>query len=95
MVPAMLQNQPNQCPCCDYYALEQRAARETCPVCYWEDDGQDLGQLDTVSVANHITLRQGRLNFQRIGACDDAALSLVAAVSDRAGLRREQRATYN
>ena len=90
----MLQDQPNQCPCCDYYALAQRGARDTCPVCYWEDDGQGLGQLDLVSPANHISLRQGRLNFQSIGACDDAALSLVADANERAGLRREQRATY-
>jgi len=82
-----------QCPCCDFYTLHDRASFEICPVCYWEDDGQDFDRLDQVSGPNHITLRQGRENFERIGACDDAARALVLAPGERAGLRRERRAT--
>ena len=84
-----------QCPCCDYYTLAERSAHEICQVCYWEDDGQDLGELDEVSGPNHITLRQGRENFANIGASDQAAVSLVVPASECAGLRRELRATYN
>lgn len=84
-----------QCPCCDYYALSERGGFEICPVCYWEDDGQDLDALDVVSGANHITLRQARANFAAFGASDQAALSLVASERERAGLRREARATYH
>ncbi len=84
-----------QCPCCDYYALSERASRDICPVCYWEDDGQDLGDLDVVSGANHITLREARHNFASFGACDQAAVSLAAPEGARAGLRREVRATYH
>ena len=91
----MLRDKMSQCPCCDYYSLDERGAYEICPVCYWEDDGQDLDQLDVVSGPNHITLRQARHNFALIGACDDAALALVADAQERAGLRREQRATYH
>ena len=91
----MLQDHPWQCPCCDYYSLSERGSYETCPVCYWEDDGQDLDKLDVVSKPNHITLREARVNFGTVGACDHAALSLVASPSERSGLRREQRATYN
>lgn len=83
-----------QCPCCDYYTLDRRGAFDVCPICYWEDDGQDLDQLDVVSGPNHITLREGRANFERIGACDQAAVGLVATPSERDGVRREQRATY-
>ena len=54
-----------------------------------------MDQLEVVSGANHITLREGRENFERIGACDQAAVSLVAPASERAGLRRELRATFN
>jgi len=85
----------HQCPCCDYYTLGDRAAYEICPVCYWEDDGQDLDQLEVVSGANHITLREARTNYAAIGACDQAALSLVASAGDVAGLRREVRATFH
>nr|WTB36094.1 CPCC family cysteine-rich protein [Streptomyces sp. NBC_00830] len=28
-------------PCCRYVTLEQRGMYEICPVCFWEDDGQD------------------------------------------------------
>ena len=91
----MLLDQPFQCPCCDYYSLRERGAHEICPVCYWEDDGQDMDRLDEMSGPNHITLRRGRLNFERIGAADPSAEALVASADERAGLRREQRATFN
>jgi Cysteine-rich CPCC len=84
----------HQCPCCDYYTLQRRAAHDICPVCYWEDDGQDLGELDRVSSPNHLSLRQARQNFASYGASDQAAVSLVAPEMEREGLRRELRATY-
>ncbi len=84
----------SQCACCDYYTLTERGGFAVCPVCYWEDDGQDLDQLDVNSGPNHITLRTARENFERIGACDEAAVSLVASAEEREGVRREQRATY-
>ncbi|QDV08805.1 hypothetical protein Poly30_43600 [Planctomycetes bacterium Poly30] len=89
-----LQEGSAQCPCCDYYSLQERGGFEICPVCYWEDDGQDLDALDEVSGPNHITLRTARQNFERQGAADAAAVSLVASPEARYGLRREQRATY-
>ena len=83
-----------QCPCYDYYTLRHRGSHEVCPVCYWEDDGTGLEALDEVSSLNHITLRSARRNFEHLGASDQAAVSLVATQEERAGLRREQRATY-
>ena len=84
-----------QCPCCDYYSLQSRGSYEICAICYWEDDGQDLDRLDAVSTPNHITLREARRNFERYGACDQAAVALVAAAGAREGIRREVRATYH
>ncbi len=81
----------HQCPCCDYFSLHRRGSYDVCPVCYWEDDGLGLGDMDVVSAPNHITLRQARESFRRCGAADLAAVSLVAAVSELAGLRREVR----
>ena len=85
----------HQCPCCDYYTLNERRSYEICAICYWEDDGQDLDALDVVSGPNHITLRQARHNFEKVGASDQAAVGLVIATSERAGVRRERRASYN
>jgi len=81
-----------QCPCCDYYTLPSHARHETCPVCWWEDDGSNLGEIDAVSSANHISLRRARKNFAQFGAADQAAVSLVAPAAARVGLRRELRA---
>ena len=89
--PNMLEEQPFPCPCCDFFTLPARHSYLICPVCYWEDDGQDLDRLDDVSVPNHMTLRAARRNFKSFGACEQAALSLVAPLEDRDGLRRESR----
>lgn len=60
-----------QCPCCDYISLAERGHYLICPVCFWEDDGQDLDELDLVSGPNHgVTLREGRDNFKEFGACE-------------------------
>ena len=80
-----------QCPCCDYFTLHGRGSFDCCPICYWEDDGTDLDRMDEVSTAHHITLRQARRNFEKLGACDQAAVALVVSESDRQGVRRERR----
>src|SRR5687767_10862719 len=63
-----------QCPCCDYFTLDERGGYDICPVCFWEDDGQDIDRPDEHSGPNHMTLREGRDNFRRLGACDPAML---------------------
>jgi len=88
----MLKERRCQCPCCDYYVLESRGAYQVCPACCWEDDGSDLDDPDKVSSANYISLRQARKNFEKMGAADEAAVSLVAPASELRGLRREIRA---
>lgn len=30
-----------RCPCCCCLTLHERGGYESCPVCFWEDDGQD------------------------------------------------------
>lgn len=53
------------CPCCGYPMLSERYGYEICLLCWWEDEGQDDHDLDTESGPNHITLREGRANFER------------------------------
>jgi hypothetical protein len=39
---------PHACPCCHELTLDARGQFEICPVCGWEDDGQDDEDADTV-----------------------------------------------
>ena len=72
------------CPCCDHVSLPERGNYLICPVCFWEDDGQDLDQLDVPSGPNHgITLRQGRANFLEFGACEEAMVEHVCSANKR------------
>ncbi len=67
-----------QCPCCDYISLPERGEWLICPVCYWEDDGTDIDDLDRRSPCNHeMTLREARANFRAFGACERSMLKHV------------------
>jgi hypothetical protein len=57
------------CPCCSFYTLSERGALETCPVCYWEDDGQDDSDANSVR-GNLVSLSEARDNFAELGASD-------------------------
>lgn len=63
------------CPCCEYRSLQVRGEYEICRVCFWEDDG--MTELDRASGPNHMTLREGRLNFRSFGAVVQSARSQV------------------
>ncbi len=73
----------HQCPCCDYISLAERGDYLICRVCFWEDDGQDIDQLDEESGPNHITLREARNNFLQFGACEKDLLPYVVPPSER------------
>jgi len=72
-----------QCPCCDYFTLETKAGYDICPVCFWEDDGVEFENLDEESDPNHMTLREGRANFKKYGACDLTMVKNVLSEKDR------------
>jgi hypothetical protein len=73
-----------QCPCCDYVTLPERKMYIICRVCFWEDDGQDIDDMDTANGANKdLTLRQARANFTRFGAFDRNFVSDVADAEER------------
>lgn len=80
-----------QCPCCDYFTLNNRGDFEICAVCFWEDDGIDINQPDMFSTPNHMTLRVGRHNFQTFGACDSSFISNVISEIKRKHLKIENR----
>lgn len=73
-----------QCPCCDYISLAERGNYLICRICFWEDDGLDVDELDVSSVANTgITLREGRHNFKAFGACELAMKKHVLSELER------------
>ncbi|MEU0484055.1 CPCC family cysteine-rich protein [Streptosporangium sp. NPDC006013] len=63
-------NEPYPCPCCGFLTLEERGMYEICPVCFWEDDGQDDHDADAVRGGPNyeLSLTQGRRNFAEFGA---------------------------
>jgi len=67
------------CPCCQFLTLEQRGGFEICPVCFWEDDGQDDHDADLVRGGPNgkLSLTEARENFLQIGAVEDRFLSNV------------------
>lgn len=72
-------NLPLRCPCCGYRSLLERAGDEICPVCFWEDDGQDDGDADIVRGGPNgdLSLSQARTNFKTFGACSAESLPHV------------------
>jgi hypothetical protein len=61
-----------RCPCCRSLTLHGRGGFEMCPVCWWEDDGQDEHDLDSVRGGPNgaLSLREARENYRRFGASE-------------------------
>ena len=66
-------------PCCGHYTLDGRAGYDICPVCFWEDDGQDEDDADTVRGGPNgsLSLTQARLNYREFGACETRSLEHI------------------
>jgi len=71
------------CPCCDYVTLPDRGSYFICPICFWEDDGMDIDNLDEYCDPNHMTLREARRNFKEFGACEKEMLKNVISIEAR------------
>jgi hypothetical protein len=67
------------CPCCGFKTLFGRGQNEICPVCFWEDDGQDSHDAAEVRGGPNggLSLAQARKNFIAIRACDERHLNHV------------------
>jgi hypothetical protein len=68
----MSDDKKGACPCCRCLTLDERGAFEICPVCFWEDDGQDDEDAGTVRGGPNgsLSLEQARRNYAAFGACD-------------------------
>jgi len=70
---------PFRCPCCGCRTLDARADYDICPVCFWEDDGQDDPDAGAVRGGPNgaLSLTRARANYLRCGACDDRFVGQV------------------
>lgn len=70
---------PYRCPCCLFITLSERGMHETCPVCFWEDEGQDDHDADEVRGGPNrgLSLTEARNNFRRLGASDERRAAFV------------------
>ena len=61
------------CPCCGYCTLNERGGDDICPVCFWQDDGQDEQDADTIRGGPNrlLSLTQARANYKAFGASDE------------------------
>jgi hypothetical protein len=61
-----------RCPCCRSLTLHGRGGFEICPVCWWEDDGQDDHDARVVRGGPNggISLAEARDNYRRFAASE-------------------------
>jgi hypothetical protein len=71
----------HRCPCCRYKTLNLRGGFEICPVCFWEDDGQDDHDAAVIRGGPNgsLSLTAARANFEEFGACERRSLPHVRA----------------
>lgn len=81
---------PYRCPCCASVTLPERGAYELCPVCFWEDDGQDEHDADRVRGGPNgpLSLTQARANYAAFSASDRAFLGDVRRPKPQEGTAR-------
>lgn len=68
-----------RCLCCGYKTLGSPDTMALCPVCWWDDDGQDDSDANVVrnSVNGGLSLSHARQNYTQYGASDPSFLTHV------------------
>ncbi len=72
------------CPCCGYPTLAARGSFEVCPICFWEDDGQDQHDAQRVRGGPNrtLSLSKAKENFRVFAACDQQFAANVRAPNE-------------
>ena len=68
-----------RCPCCGLKTLDVPDALALCPICWWEDDGQEDADANEVhlTVNGDLSLQEARENYIRCGAAHPRFLPYV------------------
>lgn len=68
-----------RCPCCGCRTLSAPGAMELCPVCWWEDDGQEDDDASDVrlTVNGSLSLLEARRFYLQCGAAHPRFLRYV------------------
>ena len=68
-----------RCPCCGFKTLDVPEAMALCPVCWWEDDGQEDADAADVrhTVNGALSLTEARDFYSRCGAAHPRFLPYV------------------
>ena len=68
-----------RCPCCGHRTLEAPDTLALCPVCWWEDDGQEDADAFEVrnTVNGELSLAEARMHYSRCGAAHPRFLPYV------------------
>jgi Cysteine-rich CPCC len=68
-----------RCPCCGARTLSIPDAMQLCPVCWWEDDGQDSDDPTAIhaTVNGELSLNEARQNYQLCGAAHPRFVNYV------------------
>jgi Cysteine-rich CPCC len=71
-----------RCPCCGARTLSLPDSMELCPVCWWEDDGQDSDDATEVrsTVNGELSLTEARQNYHLCGAAHPRFVRYVRQV---------------
>ena len=73
-----------RCPCCGHKTLAAPAALGLCPVCWWEDDGQEDEDASEVrlTVNGQLSLAEARAHYATYGAAHPRFLPYVRKAED-------------
>ncbi len=68
-----------RCPCCQCLTLDERSGYDICPVCFWEDDGQNDHDANEVRGGPNgaLSLAHARIHYHRSGACEERFIDKV------------------
>jgi hypothetical protein len=68
-----------RCPCCGCKTLQVPGAMALCPVCWWEDDGQEDRDASEVrlTVNGTLSLQKAREYYAQCGAAHPSFLPYV------------------
>ncbi|MFD0751471.1 CPCC family cysteine-rich protein [Mucilaginibacter calamicampi] len=58
-----------QCACCGHYTITE--IKETCPVCFWEEDSYQEKYIDDSGGPNNVSLRQAVANYKKMRVIEE------------------------